>query len=1149
MPDSITLIKSNPLLPAEDYAALRKQGFTAIEKLGSAIWTNYNNSDPGITILEAVAYAITDLAYRTGFDVKDLLAPPTPTANTWKQIFYTARQILHNSALTLDDYRKLIIDVDGVRNAWIEPSKDYEVPVWIDYDAWRLDEHPDCGCDDVDRICRGRLQLAPESAVQPDANAAKAAALDALKAQHAKRVAQIDARIEVLQRHPDHATAAYVRRIDALQKRKAALQTLYDETRREIAAAPATPSKIVELEGLYNVLVEYEEDVLEDDKREEVRQRVIARLSRQRNLCEDFLSVDAIGYVDVGIGASIEIEEYADPDEVLARIFFTLYTYFTPSVPFHTIDEMLAKGRLVDEIFEGPALAHGFIDSDELDRTALFRDIRLSDLLGEIEAIDGVKGILYFHLPFAGFADPDWDRDHFAAWIDALRESRRIARVQPAQSQVILCKAAEVVSYYTGRDADRRPDRMLKLFKDRKALERRHKLSGHVSDFAVPIGEWMALDDYYPVTHSLPRCYGVSERAGLPADADAAREAQALQLKGYLLFFEQILADYLVQLDHLRDLFTFDASPRHTYFTRVLNEIDALQALVIDHDNLGAQRWDDIRERFAQTVQSLVETPSVFHARRNRFLDHVLARFGEDLREYERVTRWLTPRDVDARLIEDKQNILRDGRYRGISSDRGRGYDYRQPKVWDTDNVSGAERRVSRLLGFADASRRTLVPSFLFSKPLMITDPATNAQTQKKNANGQLLNVIVLVDPGDDARVLLTSVEVADGCCTDELTTTIVDRAAKSANFRLRETQRQRARGHPAQAFVFDLFDGADFEQATLLATGGPFKSAEARSDALRTVHAAIDAIDRNEGLHLVEHLLLRPRFDELEDEAGHPIDVSLLDVCLDRCDVGIGLGEGTEVPPYRRRVERIPAARCFDKMPWVLKYVKLGDASHDSLLFQSVPAGAGDPVPLKFARYERLERRVRDLEEFGSERANYELVSYDDGQGKVLYGFVIHGAQGKVLAQSRYAFKTNKPVGDPYDPENPDSNVQIAILEWMRYFGYAFDLYCDADPCDNDEDPYSFRATVVLPCWAGRLRDPTFRVLVENTIDAESPAHVHTRIVWLGPREMQRFERAYYDWLQSMLPNQEPSYDSVDPLVDVLNTLQPCRSCEEECD
>jgi len=98
-------------------------------------------------------------------------------------------------------------------------------------------------------------------------------------------------------------------------------------------------------------------------------------LSRYRNLCEDVLSVNAVEYEDFGIGASVVLEEYADPDQVLAQLFFVIYKYFTPSIPFHTIQQMLDRGYAVDEIFEGPALRHGFIDTEELEKTDLFRDI------------------------------------------------------------------------------------------------------------------------------------------------------------------------------------------------------------------------------------------------------------------------------------------------------------------------------------------------------------------------------------------------------------------------------------------------------------------------------------------------------------------------------------------------------------------------------------------------------------------------------------------------------------------------------------------------------------------------------------------------------------------------------------------------------
>ncbi len=1152
MSDSISLVKANPLLPAEDYVALRKQGFKAIEKLGSDLWTDYNNFDPGITILEAVCYAITDLAYRTGFEVKDILAPEHLTEDTWKQVFYTARQILHNSPLTLDDYRKLIIDVKGVRNAWIEPSKDYEVPILVDYNTFELRKDLDCSCADATtRVCYGKLRLAPANAAQ-------------VEQEHKYFIEAVNARIDVLSKKlarlpiiakslqnqnvnetSDTQSAKDSLKAEALKREKGLLESIRDKGGKPPNIPSKTlPTKILELEGLYNVLVEYEEDVIEEQQREAVRQVVISRLSHHRNLCEDFLNITAVEYEDFGIGASIELEEYADPDDVLADIFFTLYQYFTPSIPFHTIEQMLAKGYLVDDIFEGPALKHGFIDTAEMEKTALFRDIRLSDIIHAISDIKGIKGILYLHLPFDGFKDSAAGVNYFNLWIDTLGKERKIARIQPSMSQVMFCKERDFITYFTGRTEDRRPDRMLKLFKDLKSLERKYKLEGTPVDFPVPVGEYMQLEDYYPITYSLPACYGVSDRAGLPSDADAKRKIQALQLKGYLLFFEQMLAGYLVQLNHIRDLFTFDSSVKQTYFNRLLTELNDLQDLIIDYEKYCNPPLDAINNEFANILQSLMETPELFGVRRNRFLDHILARFGEDLGEYERISRWLTPEQVDGRLIGDKINILKDGEYFCIGSNRGKGYDYALPEFWDTPNVSGTERRVCRLLGFADATRRTLAPDILVSETVLEVDPKTKAPTPKKNAKGQILNVVKLPDPEDKTQALLTSVEVADGCCTEELMTEILSHAGDPNNFQLKEGSKQRSRktaGLPV-TFWFELWDGADPATAALLATGEHFDKKDLRDKALDKLLSAMAVVDRNEGLHLVEHILLRPKFDEVFDEAGNPIEVSFPLICLNACDLGLGRGEGTGPPPYHKHISRIPADKCYDTMPWVLEYLSSTD---QSILWQKAPTNGSESSPLKFRRYEDLAKRVRDLLEFGSERVNYEIVSNQAGQPK--YSFVIHGEQGVVLAQSLFIFNKKAPqqTGDISD------DIETEIDKLMHYFEFEFDWYGDANPCDNDEDPYSFRTTAVLPCWPKRFRDPTFRNLVEKTIQSESPAHVHTRIVWVGIQEMQRFENAYYDWLEEMAQTdlcKMPSYEKVNPLVKVLNTLRPCGICEDEC-
>ena len=56
-----------------DYESLLRDGISLIQKFSGNKWTDYNFHDPGITILEQLCYALTDLGYRSNFKVEDLL--------------------------------------------------------------------------------------------------------------------------------------------------------------------------------------------------------------------------------------------------------------------------------------------------------------------------------------------------------------------------------------------------------------------------------------------------------------------------------------------------------------------------------------------------------------------------------------------------------------------------------------------------------------------------------------------------------------------------------------------------------------------------------------------------------------------------------------------------------------------------------------------------------------------------------------------------------------------------------------------------------------------------------------------------------------------------------------------------------------------
>src|SRR5687767_15487411 len=126
MEEALIIQKNRKLPPSQDYDLLRREGLQHIENLSHALWTDYNTHDPGITILEALCYAITELGYRSRFDMKDLLTGVN--GNTVPgQTFFTAKQILTVNPLTKNDYRKLLIDIEGIQNAWMIPEPVNEV--------------------------------------------------------------------------------------------------------------------------------------------------------------------------------------------------------------------------------------------------------------------------------------------------------------------------------------------------------------------------------------------------------------------------------------------------------------------------------------------------------------------------------------------------------------------------------------------------------------------------------------------------------------------------------------------------------------------------------------------------------------------------------------------------------------------------------------------------------------------------------------------------------------------------------------------------------------------------------------------------------------------------------------------------------------
>lgn len=104
-----------------NFEELRNQGLEYVQKLSGDVWTDFNSHDPGVTILEQLCYALTDVAFRSSFPVEDLLSPKNgDLVDAKSNAFFSSSSILSSHPVTMLDTRKMIIDrFEQIQNVWI----------------------------------------------------------------------------------------------------------------------------------------------------------------------------------------------------------------------------------------------------------------------------------------------------------------------------------------------------------------------------------------------------------------------------------------------------------------------------------------------------------------------------------------------------------------------------------------------------------------------------------------------------------------------------------------------------------------------------------------------------------------------------------------------------------------------------------------------------------------------------------------------------------------------------------------------------------------------------------------------------------------------------------------------------------------------
>ena len=583
----VTLPTAPPEHPALDFARLRSEGIQHIARMAGHLWTDYNAHDPGITILEQLCYAITDLSYRTSHSISDLIVEDDPDPYP---SLYSPATILSSEPVTLLDLRKLVLDVDGVRNAWIELLGEQQPALYFH---------------------EGRKELtlrADDQNIEP-----------------------------------------------------------------------------VRLMGLYRVVIEKSE--LSSQHGTTVERAVARKLHAHRGLCEDFEEIKVLAPVDVRVHANIEIGPIEDADEILVAIYQAISDYLSPSVEFATLDEMLARGKRVDEVFDGPLLEHGFLDDDALAKLRRRTNLYASDLVNVLMDLPGVRAVRDLSIAR--------DDDAPEAWTLKLGPDRvpRLVLMTRAQGD-----ASRALTINLLRDR-------LAVSVDEKAVTSaytawlvgraiKQPLAREQRDIVMRPGVDRDVARYYSIQQQFPAAYGIGAM-GLAETASPERKARAQQLKAYLMFFDQLLANYFAQLAASKHLFSYsDANPQ-TYRSQLIDD----PTLKLDE----VWRGSPMTAAELQAMTERATTPGNAARRKDRFVNHLMARFAEDFTDYSLVLFGAMNSGQEAsdaaqvreRLCKDKLAFLRG--YPEASSARGRSFNYLER--WGDTNMSGLERRIRLKLG------------------------------------------------------------------------------------------------------------------------------------------------------------------------------------------------------------------------------------------------------------------------------------------------------------------------------------------------------------------------------------------------------------------------------------------------------------------
>ena len=1046
-----------------DFESLRSHGIELIQKMAGDIWTDFNLHDPGVTILEQLCYAITDLAYQTDFDITDLLSDKNGNIDYKSNSFFLKQDILTSNPVTINDYRKAIIDeVSEINNVWFTP---------------------------VTSIV--------------NANA---------------------------------------------------------------------------MQGLYKVMVQVKIDFakawLAGTQTEGfIKESISAAYNSKRNLCEDiFDEIIILKPVEIAIQADIQIEPGQMPENVLARIYIALRNAINRPVKYFTELEMQNRGYTADQMFCGPLLKNGLIPDSELkDKQQNIEAVNIIQSLSNIEGIVLIKkltvsraaGSLPSKILVLGdleFAFLDIENTS-ALDVNLFIDKYRVPPIRKTMFTDLLQNAIEnayrdyVKSFYRSTNL----------------------LTGTYHDNSV----YFSLQNYFPIV------YGIGEE-GLLRSATNERKAQAKQLKAYLMLFEQVLANYLSQLNHLDAFYSNKASMNddQTYFANSLYNVPGVEDIITAYTNGKEADWEkfkiDPKNSYIAALNTSIESDSTFDTRKNQMLDHLLARFNEASVTYPVKLYNLLYRSnqKDHRIsaeIKWKSSVLKD--FDKINYNRARGFDY----LKENDAEYNFEAKMRKLLYIVNNKNRQLTAVF---DPAKVT---LENVSQKKRDGNNTTDISDETDWNPEFQNIVLGKQDMNDLIENNLLAGAESRHKQAFVFRNQDISvlkyaininNYRIGPDPYQdGDNLVLYKTPSDAQWNIISRYSN-KKEPAVTTLKKLVNNLVKISTRSEGFYLVEHILLRPDlnakafgFKFYKDEHHIIFEHAQLLTFTEREDAVaklLSFNPGEEFYIARQNIDMAQANVEINNKQWTGRaeqFVQLADQqlSQATGIFNAATGGnkniaeqnkiiatTNKDIACQFLIIANKTENVPGIVLSYKDKVSLEdelkqlNAQYRADTDKVLK----QATQQQQAAKTQADNVNNEVLGRLADAgkfvSSDDTFTALDTL-FKSIKAYGNESYPRLKMLVNtqndkliNEDFFSFNMSVVLPDWPARFQNMSFRSCLEGLFKLHAPAHLKLHIQWFNVNKMRKFEPIFLSWKQSLATNRNNN-DALE-LISLLND-RPGRS------